>query len=168
MLSQRAITLDADERAGTLSDKLATLGADLLTETIPKYLSGEIAAQAQDDEFSTYAPMLKKADGELDFNREIAYLSRQVRAYHPWPGSFLREKMGPLKIHKAHSNTDSLAQIGTKTIIEDLPAIAAKDGWLILDQLQPAGKKPMSGSDFLRGARDWNGKLELSKEKEKI
>ena len=168
ILSQRAITLDSNERAGTLSDKLASLGADLLRETIPGFLTGDIKAQAQDVEFSTYAPMLKKSDGELDFNNAVAYLSRQVRAFHPWPGSFLRESIGPLKIHKAHSNTESSVQIGTKAIIEDLPAIAAKDGWLIFDELQPAGKKSMSGSDFLRGARSWSGQIEITNEKEKV
>ncbi len=168
ILSQRATTLHADERAGTLSDKLAALGADLLHETIPGYISGEIKAKAQDDDRSTYAPMLKKSDGELDFNKDADYLSRQVRAYHPWPGSFLREKTGPLKIHKAHSKTNKSAQTESKTTIDGLPAIGAKDGWLILDELQPAGKKPMSGTDYLRGARNWSGQIEFTSEKETV
>lgn len=167
IISQKAIALDANERAGTLSNKLAELGAHLLNETVPGYISGDLKAQAQNDELSTYAPMLKKSDGELDFSMEADFLSRQVRAYHPWPGTFLREELGLLKIHLAHSKKDKSVQPGTKNMIDGLPAIAAKDGWLILDELQPAGKKPMKGADFLRGSRNWTGQIELTTEKEK-
>ena len=68
ILSQKAVPLAPDETAGSLSAKLAQLGADLLLETLPPYLTGELQARPQDDALSTYAPMLKKADGELDFS----------------------------------------------------------------------------------------------------
>jgi methionyl-tRNA formyltransferase len=69
MLDKRALPIADDDTAGTLFDKLAPLGAELLVETLPKYLSGEINPQLQPAEGSTYAKMLKKADGLLDFSQ---------------------------------------------------------------------------------------------------
>lgn len=167
ILSQRAVKLEADETAGSLSDKLAELGAELLVETLPGYLAGEIEAKEQDDEASTYAPMLKKTDGELDFGMTANYLASQVRAYHPWPGSFLKLDGGPLKVHRAHVVKHPNAEAGLRNTFESRPAIGTADGWLLLDEVQPAGKKPMSGADFLRGARDWKGQIKITKLKEK-
>lgn len=167
ILSQRALTLEAEETAGSLSDKLSELGAELLAETLPGYLAGEIEAKEQDDEESTYAPMLKKTDGELDFGKTADYLAGQVRAYNPWPGSFLRLKGEPLKVHRAHAVTQPGVEAGLMNRIKGQPAIGTADGWLLLDEVQPAGKKAMSGADFLRGARNWKGQIKITELKEK-
>lgn len=167
ILSQRSIDLDAGETAGSLSDKLAELGAGLLIDTLPAYLAGEIKAQKQDNEQSTYAPMLKKSDGELDFGEAADYLARQVRAYHPWPGTFLKLDGGLLKVLRAHAHKQSKAKAGLMVKVEGQPAIGTADGLLVLDKVQPAGKKQMSGTDFLRGARDWMGQIKIAKQKEK-
>jgi methionyl-tRNA formyltransferase len=168
VLSQRTITLDAEETAGSLSDKLALLGADLLIETLPGYLAGDIEPAEQDNELSTYAPMLKKSDGELDFENAADFLARQVRAYNPWPGTFIRLDGGMLKVHKASTLQQGKSHPGLKETIEDIPAIGTADGWLLLEKIQPAGKNPMSGADFLRGGRDWNGQIKITKLKEMI
>ena len=81
ILSQRATQLMPAETAGSLTDRLARMGADLLIETLPDYLEGRISPQQQDGSLATYAPMLKKEDGELDFNMPAAALERRVRAF---------------------------------------------------------------------------------------
>jgi len=145
ILSQRAVRILEDDTAGSLSTRLAVVGAELLTETLPRYLSGELQPQPQDERQATYAPMLKKAAGELDFNQPAEQLARQVRAFHPWPGAYMFWQGQRLKIHQAHAAPGGL------------PAVGAVNGVLVLDKLQPAGKKPMPGDVFLRGARGWIG-----------
>jgi methionyl-tRNA formyltransferase len=161
ILSQRVIPIEEDDTAGTLSDKLSRIGAELLVETLPAYLRGEISPQAQDDSQATFAPLLKKEDGEMDFSQSASFLARQVRAHHPWPGAFTIWNDLPLKIHQASAvEQPSLGSVtilpGKRTVYRGLPAIGAADGLLLLEQVQPAGKRSMSGKDFLQGARDWS------------
>jgi methionyl-tRNA formyltransferase len=155
ILSQRSMPVAPDDTAGSLSEKLADLGGELLTETLPGYLAGRLVPVPQNDAKSTYAPMLRKTDGELDPVQPAELLARQVRAYHPWPGSFLPTPAGPLKVLAAHAVNSSGAKSGERGIEEELPALATAEGWLLLDEVQPPGKRPMSGADYLRGARDW-------------
>jgi len=156
VLSQCAIPITPDEDAAALSDRLAHLGAELLAETLPQYLSGTISPQPQDETLATYAPMLRKQDGELDFNRPAEELVRQVRAFSPWPGTYTHWKDQPLKVHRTHAHPGSGQPPGQHTEQDGLPAIATSEGLLVLDELQPAGKKAMAGEIFLRGARDWS------------
>lgn len=155
ILSQRAIPIEPNDTAGALSEKLAVLGADLLIETLPGYLSGEIQPQPQDGSASTYAPMLDKEQGRLDLSQPAEQLARQVRAFYPWPGAYLELDAERLKVHRAHALEGRVLPLARRFVHKDLPALAAAQGLLILDEVQPPGKKPMSGADFLRGARDW-------------
>ena len=98
--------------------------------------------------------MLKKEDGRLDFTRGVNELERQVRAFNPWPGAFMDYDGGLLKVHKAHVH-EGVASAGQRLVHLDQPAIGARDGLLILDEVQPSGKKSMSGKSFLAGARQW-------------
>jgi methionyl-tRNA formyltransferase len=159
ILSQRAIPIADDDTAGTLSEKLADFGAKLLIETLPKYLAGELNPQPQPDESVTTASMLTKADGQLDLAQSAEALARKVRAFNPWPGAFIIWKGQALKIHRAHAAPGN-RPAGRRTVHAGLPAIAADDGLLVLDEVQPAGKKPMSGAEFLRGTRDWENKID--------
>jgi len=155
ILSQRSIPVEADITAGLLSEKLAELGGELLTETLPGYLAGRLVPVPQTEAKSTYAPVLKKADGELDTAQPAEQLARQVRAYHPWPGSFLPTLAGPLKVLAARAASGNSVKSRQRAIQDGLPALATADGWLLLAEVQPPGKRPMSGADYLRGARDW-------------
>jgi len=154
MLSLRAIPISLDDTAGTLFKKLAQLGADLLLETLPGYLGGEIQPKPQDDSQATYAPMLKKEDGLLDFNRPAEELARRVRAFNPWPGAWMTWRDVPLKILTAHVLSGK-AKNGERIIVQGLPAVGTKKDLLVLEEVQPAGKKPMPGKAFLAGARGW-------------
>ena len=156
LLSQRATSITPDENAAQLSQRLADLGAQLLVETLPGYLSGRLQPQPQPDVGATYAPMLKKEDGQLDFNQPAEELERRVRAFNPWPGAFMEWHGAPLKIHRASPSHEPVNQPpGTRLVIAGWPAVATHQGSLLLEELQPAGKRPISGQDFLRGARGW-------------
>ena len=161
ILSQRSIPLARDETAGSVFEKLSHLGAELLIETLPDYLSGKIQPIPQPEEGMTYAPMLKKEEGQLDFTRPADELERRVRAFNPWPGAFMDFDGTLLKIHRAHV-AEGNAEVGQRLIRQDRPAVGAGGGLLILDEVQPAGKKSMSGKSFLGGARHW-----VSEEKNK-
>jgi methionyl-tRNA formyltransferase len=155
ILSQRALSIDPADTAGTLAEKLAQLGAALLQDTLPAYLAGEIQPQQQQDALATFAPMLQKNEGNLDFARPAEYLARQVRAFQPWPGASLQWSGGPLKIHAAHSEAAESPGSGVFVIHAGWPAVGASTGLLVLDRVQPAGKKAMPGRDFLRGVKTW-------------
>jgi methionyl-tRNA formyltransferase len=154
MLSQRSIPIAPKDTAGKLFEKLAPLGADLLLETLPRYLSGELSPQPQPAEGVTYAAMLKKEDGLLDFSQSAIDLERRVRAFNPWPGVYFHYNENPLKVQRA-SVADGKAEPGKRIIHQDAPAVSTSDGLLVLEEVQPAGKKTMSGKAFLAGARDW-------------
>jgi methionyl-tRNA formyltransferase len=154
MLSKRSIGLARDETAGSAFEKLSRLGADLLIETLPDYLSGKLTPIPQPEEGVTYAPMIKKEEGRLDFNQDAESLERRVRAFNPWPGAFMDFDGMLLKIHRARVEV-GLAEPGQRLAVQDQPAVAAGGGILILEEVQPAGKKPMSGKAFLTGARNW-------------
>ena len=155
LLSQRAIPILPDDTAGTLFKKLAELGADLLLKTLPGYLSGEIQPQPQDDSQATYAPMLKKEDGLLDFNRPAEELARRVRAMNPWPGAYFDWKGVRLRVLRARLSGEKSPGAGCSLIVAGCPAVGTGEKILVLEEVQPAGKKSMPGKAFLAGARTW-------------
>ncbi len=154
MLAKRSIRLTRDDTAGSVFQALSTLGADLLLETLPDYLSGKLVPQAQPEEGATYAPMMKKEEGKLDFTHDANELERRVRAFNPWPGTFMDFDGAMLKVHRAHVE-QGIAEAGKRLIVQNQPAVGAGGGLLVLDEVQPAGKKSMSGKSFLAGARGW-------------
>ena len=155
ILSQRSIAIPETMTAGQLFDQLAQMGAELLVETLPKYIRGEIKPKTQDDERATYAPQLKKSDGELDFDQPAEFLARLVRAYNPWPGAFQFCNNTRLKIYKAHAESIQNNMPGKRMIVDDKPAWGTIEGALVLDEVQVAGKSRVRGKAFLHGAKDW-------------
>ena len=154
VLAQRSIRLKQEDTAGSVTQALSTLGAELLIETLPRWVAGEIQPQQQDDSLATYAPMLKKEQGKLDFNHDVNALERRIRAFNPWPGAYMDFDGSMLKVHRAHRQPGN-AEFGQRLIVQNQPAVGARSGLLVLDTVQPAGKKPMSGKSFLAGARNW-------------
>ncbi len=154
ILTQRSIRLTRDDTAGSVFEALSHLGADLLIETLPDYLSGKIQPVPQPEAGATYAPMLKKEEGRLDFTHLADELERRVRAFNPWPGAFMDFDGTLLKVHRAHVEPGE-AEAGQRLVYRDQPAVAVGGGILVLEEVQPAGKKPMSGKVFLAGARNW-------------
>ena len=160
ILSQTNVTIPEDMNAGELFDLMAQMGADLLVETLPRYISGEIQPQPQNDEQATYAPRLNKEDGELDFNQPAEFLARMVRAYSPWPGTYQFFDGNRIKIYQAHVEKSGDVEPGERTIIKGQPAWGTISNPLVLDEVQLAGKSRLSGREFLLGAKNWIEKKE--------
>ena len=120
-----------------LSKALWELGGDLLVETIPKWIRGEIIPQEQDHDKATYTKKLRREDGRIDWNQSSEYTERQIRAFTPWPGAFTFWKGKRIKILKAH----------------------VEQGKLVIDELQLEGKKPTTLQEFLLGHKDFDVKL---------
>lgn len=140
-----------DKTAGMLHDELAKAGAELLVEVLPKL--GEIKAEKQDDALSTYAPMISKADGHMDFTESPQTVERKIRAFDPWPGSyaFAGEKM--YKIWAAEALEDS-SDAKPGTVIgqgRDYIDVACGGNILRITQIQAPGKRRVPVGEFLKG-----------------
>ncbi len=156
ILATEAMDILPDDTALSLSERIAGAGARLLISTIPGYVDGAILPKSQEEIGVTYAPLIKKEDGLLDFSRPAAELERKVRAYHPWPSAFFYLTEMLVKVHKAHTVPLTEAALpGKRVLYQGMPAIAARDGLLVLDEIQCAGKKAMACKAFLAGYRDW-------------
>ena len=155
ILAQRSIRIDPKDNTETLSRRLAETGVELLAETLPGFITGRIIPQPQDEVLVTRAAMIQKEDGLLDFSLPALELERRVRAFYPWPGTFFVWQGTPLKVVQAHVVPASELQVGQEGMIQKFPAVGTGQGWLVLDEVQPAGKKPMAGDIFLRGAHSW-------------
>lgn len=160
ILNQQSTSITDEMTTGMLFDRLAQMGAELLVETLPGYVQGEINPRPQEEAEATYAPQLRKEDGRLDFNQPAAFLARQVRAYNPWPGSYGYFNGDLLKIFQAQAIQFEHAIPGKRYIVDSKPAWGTKDGLLVLDEVQAAGKARMAGDVFLHGTRDWIDKEE--------
>ncbi len=150
ILSQRAIAIAPDETGQSLHDKLADLGGDLLIETLPGYLSGDLLPQPQDDSLMTLAPRIKKEEGHIDWTQPAAQIERTVRAFTPWPGTFAHWGDQQLKILAGHVSAGH-AEPGQVVASGDLAAIGTGDGLFVPDRLQLEGRKPVLLVEFLRG-----------------
>ncbi len=156
VLAQREITIDAGHTTGALTADLATLGAHLLRETIPGYLSGKVIPRLQDDALATYAPKLRKDDGRLVFSHSAVELARQVRAMQPWPGAFALRSTQPFRVLRAAA---ALGKAPPGRVVRDSGniAVGTGDGLLQLYRIQPPGKRAMSPENYARGSPDFVG-----------
>lgn len=155
VLVQEKVYLTEDETLTSLTDKLATLGASLLISTLEEYISGRLEPTPQPDGGDTYAGMLTKEDGLLDFEQSAIKVDRKVRALNDWPGTFYKFNGQALKIRKVKAIFTEAHPAGIRSVLDKVPVISTPDGWVKLLEVQPAGKKWMPGSDFLRGFQNW-------------
>ncbi len=155
ILAQREILIEGGMTGGTLSDCLSTLGAQVLQEILPSYINGMIAPYPQEDQNVTHAKKLSKSDGELDFSQTAQQLKQKVHAFNPWPGTYFDFNQKMIKVHLAHTHDTFDSIPGEHYIANGRPAIGTGLGLLVLDEIQPAGKKPMVGEAFLNGTPNW-------------
>ncbi len=158
ILHSRAIPIAGDETTGSLTDKLAVLGAEALVETIPLWVQGKITPQSQDEQKASHTHMLHKEDGEISWNRPAAVLAREVRAYNPWPSAYTYWHGRLLKLLSARAETlEPGAEVAPGTVSlrkeagHQVLAIVTGSGLLDVDTLQLEGKKAMSAEEFVRG-----------------
>jgi methionyl-tRNA formyltransferase len=151
MLLKKATPIDPDEDAQALHDRLAVIGAETLAETLDLLVAGRLAPEKQDDALSCYAPMLKKEDGLIDWDREPSAIRNLVRGLAPWPGASTFVDGKTLKICRCRvaggSGTPGAVLQADRTGL----VIACRDGALLIDELQLEGKKRLSARDFLAG-----------------
>lgn len=150
MLTQRAITLALDETGQSLHDKLAVIGADLLIETLPSFLSGAIQPQTQGENGVTFAPQIKKEEGNINWNDDAVSIERLVRAFTPWPGTTTLWRGEPLKILSGLV-IEGHAQPGAVIQMRESIAVGTGKKLFLLNQIQLAGRKAMPADAFVRG-----------------
>ena len=163
ILAQRSVDLEGSEVAPELEAHLARMAADLLDETLPDWLAGTLQARPQPAEGATLTRPLRRADGWLDPARPAVELERQVRAYQPWPGSFVEAdgerlivwRASPVEVAAVEGDApaSSSAAEGELVAVGDGLALRTSLGLLRLDEVQPAGGRRMDGAAYRRGRR---------------
>lgn len=155
-----AIPIAPRETAASLHDRLAARGADMVRRHLPAILSGDLQATPQDDDRATYAPLIDKEDGRLDWSDDAKDLDRHVRAMTPWPGAFTVWQGQRLKILNAQPWSGQIARSpepGKVSLQGDDVLVACAGGALQLLEVQLAGKRAMSVDEFLNGHADFPG-----------
>ncbi len=153
ILLQKELPIADDDTSVTLAPKLAELGADLLVKTLHGLEQKTLVPQPQDDSQATLAPILKKEDGLIDFNRTADEIVNRFRGFQPWPGQFTRFRKKQLKfvaVRRAESHGES--PLGTLSTSGDQLFVQCGGGTMLeLLQIQLEGKKAMSARDFING-----------------
>jgi len=152
IIAQASLPIQPDDTTGTLSARLAELGAQLMAAILPRWLAGEITPQPQDETQATLAPKLNKNDGRLDWSKPAVELERRVRAFLPWPGTFTTWSGKLLRVLSVQV-TGRKAQGTAGLVVRDEGGIGVVTGEdvLQLGRVQLEGKRAMSAVDFSRG-----------------
>ncbi len=152
ILLQRTTPIAATDTGGSLHDRLAKLGAEAMLEALDAIATGTATRQPQNDAEATYAPMIRKEDGHIDWQRPAVEIERLVRAFDPWPSTFTFVGERRLRIVRARVDaTASTASPGTVLDARERLAIATGAGLLLLEEVQLEGRKRLSAAEFLRG-----------------
>ncbi|HIE5390118.1 TPA: methionyl-tRNA formyltransferase [Enterobacter cancerogenus] len=157
MLYKLACPITAEDTSATLYDKLAALGPKGLINTLQQLADNTATPEVQDESLVTYAEKLSKEEAQIDWSLPAAQLERCIRAFNPWPMSWMMIDDQPVKIWKA-SVIDKTVAAAPGTIIDANKQgiqVATVDGILNLESLQPSGKKAMSAQDLLNSRREW-------------
>ncbi|VTT24226.1 methionyl-tRNA formyltransferase [Streptococcus gordonii] len=152
MISRRSIPITDEDNVGTLFEKLAIVGRDLLLDTLPAYLSGDIQPEAQDPSQVTFSPNIRPEEERLDWNKTNRQLFNQIRGMNPWPVAHTLWQGERFKIYESEladgeGQPGEILEIGKRQLL-----VATGEGALALKTVQPAGKPKMTISDFLNGA----------------
>jgi methionyl-tRNA formyltransferase len=151
MISSRAIPILEEDNVGTLFEKLALVGRDLLLETLPAYLGGELKPQPQDPQQVTFSPNIKPEEERLDWTRTNRELFNQVRGMYPWPVAHTLWKGERFKIYQAKPCEGQGEPGEILALHKNEIVVATGEGALALTLVQPAGKPKMPVGDFLNG-----------------
>ncbi|MCP3138909.1 methionyl-tRNA formyltransferase [Pyxidicoccus xibeiensis] len=151
VLAMKRLPITPDETSASLHVKLAALGGEVLRESLPKYLSGELKPVPQPGEGVVLAPIIEKDEGRLDFTKPAVVLERRMRAFTPWPGAFTTMGGKLLKVHRARVGGSTGTPGTVLAANADGVEVACGEGSLVLLELQPEGKRVMSAGDFLSG-----------------
>ena len=163
ILMQREIPIGPEDTAETLGPKLASVGADLMVETLRGLESGQVHSAPQDHSQATLAPILKKDDGRMDFARSANDLFNRLRGFQPWPGAFTTFKGKTLQVHRAQPlqhagelRPGEIAAEGTRFFV-GCGNDKDKNTRLELVEIQLEGKRRMTAQEFINGYRPKSG-----------
>ena len=154
ILRLSALNINSDDTSETLAPKLAAIGADLMVETLLEFRAGTIHPQAQNHGGASLAPILRKEDGHIDFQRSAAEIYNRLRGFQPWPGAFTQFRGKQLVICSAKITDRNLSPSPGSLFVEGTQLFAAcAHSSLELLEVQPEGRKRMSARDFINGYR---------------
>lgn len=152
MIAKEEVAIAPEDTGGTLFDKLAKAGAELLVRTIPSIADGTAVYTPQDESEATKVGQISKKDGRIDFTRSARSIECQVRGLNPWPSAYTYLGNKTLKIWSAQVREGMGAEIGTVVFLEkDCFGVQTGDGVLVCLEVQLEGKKRMDAGAFLRG-----------------
>ena len=158
ILQQSELKIDPEDTAETLAPKLATIGAAQMVETLLGFKAGTIHPRAQDSSLASLAPILRKEDGQIDFQRSAQEIHNRLRGFQPWPGAYTQFRGKQLVISAARATEKSLSSPPGALMAEGPRLfVACRDSSLELLEVQPEGKKRMPARDFLNGYRPQAG-----------
>lgn len=161
ILAQTVIEIPPEDTAGSLGERLASFGAELLVETLPLWLEGRIDAQPQDEGMATYTKPISKEDAVIDWTLPAVKLWHRVRAYNPRPGTRTWWRGSLLKVLRARPEAEweGKEKPGQVVDLQSRVAVATGDGALFLEEVQLAGRRAMEIEAFVRGQSDFVGSL---------
>jgi methionyl-tRNA formyltransferase len=150
ILLQRGVEIMHNDTGGSLHDRLAQTAPESLLESLRLLAVGNAPRIPQDNARATYAPKLKRENGQIDWSESAEAIERKIRAYNPWPGAFTELTIGKLKIFSA-TIMSLRERPGRVYLLGDDVAIATGDRALALGEVQLEGKRRMSATEFVRG-----------------
>ena len=155
MLLQETCPISFTDTTATLAKKLAAIGAPLMRKTVDHIRDGVIAPKTQDVSLVSYAPKLKKEDGWVDWTKHADWISRQIRAFDPWPGTFSRLQESVMKFWLADAIADEMTHELPGTVVrvsKQAIVVACGDGTVLrVLELQPENRPRMTALDFIHG-----------------
>ena len=152
MLLKRETPIGPSETASELSARLAPIGAELLLATLDGLAAGEITGTPQNEHEATYAPMMKREDGAIDWGLSANEIFNRLRGFDPWPGSYTRFRGKRLHIRWALPVDTTVGEPGEITASDDGFRVACADGSaLAVETVQLEGKNRVSAAEFVRG-----------------
>lgn len=155
ILLQEEVSLAPDETAASLEAKLIPIGARLLLETIRRLKEGSVTPQVQNEAEATYAPMLKKEDGRINWSQPAKAIERRVRGLYPWPSAYTYLRGKILKVYRAMVTTEKGMGVPGEVIRADGSGlwVAAGEGVLSLEEVQLENRKRLVATEFIKGTR---------------
>ena len=161
MLSQAALEVLSDDTTASLTERMGHLGAQLLLETLPRWIAGEITPTKQDESQATYAGLLRREDGRIHWADPAEQIARRCRALYPWPGAYALWQDRELKLLRARPLATQIPAEPPGKVVsaESQIAVVTGNGLLILDEIQLAGKRRLSAQEFVRGQPSFMGSI---------
>lgn len=166
ILTQKIVPIEKDETTPELSQKLSRISSQLLLETLPRWISGEIKSTPQDETQATLCRLLEKADGQISWTDTAANIYNRYRAFHPWPGVYTfwehsgtSKRIKLTKINHRENKVDPSHPIGAVYKIDEKIGVQTAAGVIILEELQLEGKANISILNFINGYPSFIGSI---------